>query len=92
MIRNERRAYRNMAIENSVYNTTCTTYLYYNKQLTTYTELQNCLNFHPALYSLTRKAVILNTSCIVRKYLTEQLIKKTWPVRHEPFCEPTSQL
>jgi len=31
------------------------------------------------------KAVILDTCCIVRKYLTEQLIKKTWPVRHELF-------
>ena len=29
------------------------------------------LPFHPALYSLTQKAVILNTCCIVRKFLTE---------------------
>ena len=34
MIRNERRAYKNLAIENSVYNTTSTMYLYYKKQLT----------------------------------------------------------
>jgi len=47
------------------------------------------LNFHPALYSLTQKAVILNTCCIVRKYLTEQLIKNTWPIRNELFFEPT---
>jgi len=33
-IRNERRAYKNMASENSVYNTTCNMhYKYYTKQL-----------------------------------------------------------
>ena len=33
------------------------------------------LNFHPDLYSLTWKAVILNICCIVRKILIEQLLK-----------------
>jgi len=43
------------------------------------------LNFNPVLYSLTQKTIILNKCCIVRTFLTEQLKKKTWPVRHELF-------
>ena len=52
----------------------------------------NLRNFHAALYSLTRKAVTLNTCCIVRKFLTEELIKSNWQAGPELFREPTEQL
>jgi hypothetical protein len=51
----------------------------------------NLLNFHPALYSLTQKAEILNTCHIVRELLTKQWIKSICQVRPELFWEPTEQ-
>ena len=63
--------------------TTCTMHNeYYSKQLT-----QNFkpANFHPALYSLMQKGVKLNTYHIVKKFLTEQLIKSIWQVGLESF-------
>jgi hypothetical protein len=39
------------------------------------------LNLHPALYIHIQKAVILNTCCIVRKFLAEGWIRSAWSVR-----------
>jgi hypothetical protein len=64
-----------MGTENGVYNTNCNMHKqYYTKQLTGNSKL---LNIHPAVYSLMKKAVILNTCQKGRLFLTEQKMKST---------------
>jgi len=58
-----------MATENSVNTTSCTVHSIIPNNLQGTSKL---LTFHPALYSLTQKAVTINTCCMVRKFLTEQ--------------------
>jgi len=69
MIRNDKRAYKHMATER-VYiipSVLCPMSIIQNLDRTS-----NLLPFHPALYSLTQKAVTLNTCHIIRKFQTEQ--------------------
>jgi len=72
-----------MATEYGVYGTICTMHnKYYTKNLY---RTSNLLNFHTAPYSLTQKAVTLNTCRMVSKFLTERWIKSIWQVGPELF-------
>ena len=82
MVRNEQRTYKNMATE-KVYiipSALCTINIIPNLHRTS-----NLLPLHPALYSLTQKAVRTNTCRIVRKFLTEQRMKNVCQVRPDIF-------
>jgi len=58
-----------MATENGVYSTICTMG---NKVIPNNLHgTSNMFNFHPALYSLTQKAVIINTCHIVGEFMTK---------------------
>jgi hypothetical protein len=51
MIRNKRGAYKNMATENGVNNTSCTIHDYNTKN--NFHRTSKLLTFHPALYTVT---------------------------------------
>jgi hypothetical protein len=76
-VQTDREAYKNIATENGLYNTTDTIHNgCYAKQIAL-----KLLTFLPAVHILMQTAVILHTLRIVREFGAEQGIRNAWSVR-----------
>jgi phosphoserine aminotransferase len=78
----ERKSYKNVENADGLYNTVSVYAVGINTNKLH--RILKQLNLRPVLYSLTQKAVILNTCIIVRIFFDKTVNNKCWSVR--PYC------